>query len=141
MILDREGIQKIIPHRDPFLLIDQIIRLDVGKSAVGKLLLTADMPMFQGHFPHEPIMPGVMMIEALAQVGAVAFLADESNLGKTVYFGGIKNAKFRRKVIPGDTLVLDTLLTKRRGPFGYGIGRALVNDELACECEIMFTAL
>ncbi|HHW99919.1 MAG TPA: 3-hydroxyacyl-ACP dehydratase FabZ [Acholeplasmataceae bacterium] len=139
MVLSSDEIQKIIPHRYPFLLVDRVDELEVGKRAVGVKNVTANEMHFMGHFPGNQVMPGVLMIEALAQVGADAILADEKNKGKTAYFAGIKNAKFRRKVVPGDTLVLEAELTRIKGPFGLSTGIAKVNGEVACECEIMFT--
>lgn len=139
MILSSNDIQKIIPHRFPFLLVDRIDELEVGKRGLGVKNITANEMQFLGHFPDNHVMPGVLIIEALAQVGAVVVLADEKYKGKTAYFTGIKSAKFRRKVVPGDTLVIETELTKFKGPFGFGNGIAKVNGEVACECEIMFT--
>lgn len=139
MVLSSNEIQKIIPHRYPFLLVDRIDELEVGKRAVGVKNVTANEMHFLGHFPDTHVMPGVLIIEALAQVGAVAVLASDKFKGKIAYFTGIKNAKFRRKVIPGDTLVLEAELNKIKGPFGFSTGIAKVNGEVACECEIMFT--
>jgi 3-hydroxyacyl-[acyl-carrier-protein] dehydratase len=139
MVLSSSEIQKIIPHRYPFLLIDRIDELEVGKRAVGVKNVSANEMFFIGHFPENHVMPGVLMIEALAQVGAVAVLADEKFKGKIAYFTAIKNAKFRRKVVPGDCLVLEAELFKYKGPFGFSKGVAKVNNEIACECEIMFT--
>lgn len=141
MVLNSNQIQKIIPHRPPFLLVDRIDELEVGKRAVGTKAITAGDPVFLGHFPNEHVMPGVLIIEALAQVGAVALLAAERNKGKTAYFAGIRVAKFRRKVIPGDVLHLEAELIKFRGTFGTSKGIAKVGDDIACECEIIFTIL
>lgn len=138
MLLSSE-IQKIIPHRYPFLLVDRIDELEVGKKAIGIKNVTANEAHFQGHFPENQIMPGVLIIEALAQVGAVAVLSDSRFKGKVAYFTGIKNAKFRRKVIPGDVLNLEAELYKFKGSFGFSRGIARVNGELVCECDIMFT--
>ena len=104
MIMDIKEIMEIIPHRQPFLLIDRIEELEPGKRAVGKKCVTYNEPFFNGHFPKEPVMPGVLILEALAQVGAVAILSQPENKGKTVYFGGIDKAKFKKKVVPGDVL-------------------------------------
>lgn len=138
MILNSNDIQKIIPHRYPFLLVDKIVELEVGKKAVGNKCVSANEMHFLGHFPEEHVMPGVLIIEALAQVGAVAILTLDENKGKLAYFAGIKQAKFRRKVIPGDVLTLSTELTKVRGSIGIGKAIAYVDDEIACEAELMF---
>lgn len=107
MVMDIKEIMEIIPHRQPFLLIDRIEELEPGKRAVGKKCVTYNEPFFNGHFPQEPVMPGVLILEALAQTGAVAILSQPENKGKTVYFGGIDKAKFKRKVVPGDVLTLE----------------------------------
>lgn len=137
-MLGIKEIQKIIPHRSPFLLIDRIDELELGKRAVGRKCVTYNEPFFTGHFPEEPVVPGVLMIEALAQVGAVLILSEERNAGKTAYFGGINKARFRRKVVPGDVLVLEIELTKLKGPVGVGIGKAYVDGEIAVEAELTF---
>lgn len=137
-MLNSNQIQEIIPHRHPFLLVDRVIELEAGVKAVGIKNVTASDYFFQGHFPEEHVMPGVLMIEALAQVGAVAILSLEENKGKIAYFGGIKKAKFKRKVIPGDTLRLETKITKSRGSIGYGTARAYVGEEIAVEAELTF---
>lgn len=137
-MLNSNQIQEIIPHRYPFLLIDRIDELEPGLKAIGIKNVTANEYFFLGHFPSEHVMPGVLIIEALAQVGAVAILSLEENKGKIAYFGGIKNAKFKRKVIPGDTLRLETEIIKRRGPVGFGKAIAYVNDEIAVEAELTF---
>jgi 3-hydroxyacyl-[acyl-carrier-protein] dehydratase len=139
MVLSSNDIQKIIPHRYPFLLIDRVDELEVGVRAIGVKNITANEIHFLGHFPDNHVMPGVLIIEALAQLGAVVVLSDEKFKGKTAYFTGIKKAKFRRKVVPGDTLVLETELYKVKGPFGFGNGVAKVDGDIACECDIMFT--
>lgn len=138
MVLNSNQIQEIIPHRYPFLLVDRIEELEVGVRAVGIKCVSANETQFLGHFPQEHVMPGVLIIEALAQVGAVAILAKEENKGKIAYFAGIREAKFRRKVIPGDVLTLETALTKVRGPMGIGKAIAKVNGEVACEAELIF---
>lgn len=137
-MLGIQEIQKIIPHRSPFLLIDCIEELELGKRAVGRKCVTYNEPFFTGHFPEEPIVPGVLMIEALAQVGAVLILSEEKNLGKNAYFGGISKARFRKKVIPGDVLILEVELTKLKGPVGVGMGKAYVDGKIAVEAEITF---
>lgn len=138
IMLNSNEIQQIIPHRYPFLLIDRVIELEVGKRVKAIKNVTAGEPHFQGHFPQEHVMPGVLIIEALAQAGAVAILSDEQFKGKTAYFAGIDNARFKRKVIPGDTLILELEITKIRGPIGKGTAKAYVGDELACSAELMF---
>lgn len=136
--LNISEIQEIIPHRYPFLFIDYIETINSGISAVGYKNVTINEYFFQGHFPVESVMPGVLIIEALAQVGAVAILHEEKNRGKIAYFGGIKNARFRKKVVPGDTLKLEVEIIKRKGPIGIGKAIATVEGKIACECELSF---
>lgn len=138
MALTIKEIQEILPHRYPFLLIDKVEELEEGKSAVGYKNVTMNEYFFQGHFPEEPVMPGVLIVEALAQVGAVALLSKEEFKGKIAYFGGINKAKFRRKVVPGDILKLEVEIIKMKGPAGIGKAIATVNGEKACEAELMF---
>ena len=138
MLLDVNGIKEIIPHRYPFLLVDCIEELEPGKRAVGKKCVTYNEPFFNGHFPQEPVMPGVLILEALAQTGAVAILSQPENKGKTVYFGGIDKAKFRKQVVPGDRLRLETEIIKCKGPMGVGKATATVDGKVACEAEIKF---
>jgi len=135
--LDIKEIMEIIPHRYPFLLIDRVDYLEDNKI-VARKNVTMNEYFFQGHFPVEPVMPGVLIVEALAQAGAVALLTREEFKGKIAYFGGINNAKFRRKVVPGDTLRLEVELTKIRGSAGIGKGIAYVDDKKACEAELTF---
>lgn len=135
---DIKQIQEIIPHRYPFLFIDKIEEVIPGKSAIGIKNITMNEYFFQGHFPKEPVLPGVIIIEALAQVGAVTLLDTDDFRGKTAYFGGIKNARFRRKVVPGDILKLKVEIIKMRGPMGIGKAIATVNGEVACEAELTF---
>ena len=138
MVLNSNQIQEIIPHRYPFLLVDRIIELEKGERAVGEKSVTAGESFFSGHFPDYHIMPGVLIIEALAQVGAVAILSLEINKGKYAFFAGIKKARFKRKVIPGDKLRLEVEIIKARGPVGIGKARATVEGALACEAELTF---
>lgn len=137
-MLNSNEIQKIIPHRYPMLLVDRIDELEPGIRALGVKNVTVNESFFQGHFPEEHVMPGVLMIEALAQVGAVALLSLEENKGKIAYFGGIKNARFKRKVVPGDTLVLETEIISSRGSIGIGKATARVNGKLAVTAELTF---
>jgi 3-hydroxyacyl-[acyl-carrier-protein] dehydratase len=138
MIMNIEEIMNIIPHRYPFLLIDRIEEVTPGERAVGTKCVSINEPFFQGHFPGKPVMPGVLIIEALAQVGAVAILSLDEFKGKVAYFAGIDKAKFRRKVIPGDVLRLEVEIIKRRGPMGIGKAIAYVGDKKACEAELSF---
>lgn len=138
MLLDINEIKKIIPHRYPFLLVDCIEEMEPGVKAVGYKNVTANEPYFQGHFPEKPVMPGVLIVEALAQVGAVAVLSLEQNKGKLAFFGGIDKAKFRRQVVPGDRLKLETEIIKCKGPMGVGRAIATVDGKTACEAEIKF---
>ena len=138
MLLDVNGIKEIIPHRYPFLLVDCIEEMEPGAKAVGYKNVTVNEPFFQGHFPGRPIMPGVLIMEALAQTGAVAILSEAENRGKLVVFGGIKNCRFKRQVVPGDVLTLYCELTERRGPIGYGKAVAKVDGEIAAQGELSF---
>lgn len=131
-------IKAIIPHRYPFLLIDRIENLEVGKKVVAKKNVTANEEFFNGHFPEEPVMPGVLIIEALAQAGAVALLSLEDFKGKTAYFGGIDKAKFRKKVVPGDTLMLEVEIIKVKKIAGVGKGTAYVDGKKVAEAELTF---
>ncbi len=135
--MDIKEIMEIIPHRYPFLLIDKVIKIEENKITAIKNV-TANEYYFQGHFPAEPVMPGVLIIESLAQAGAVALLSKDEFKGKIAYFAGINNAKFRRKVVPGDTLRLEVELTKIRGKAGVGYGIAYVDDKKVCEGELTF---
>ena len=137
-MLNTKQIMEIIPHRYPFLLVDQAEILEDATGAIGYKNVTINEPFFQGHFPQEPVMPGVLIVEALAQVGAIAILAQEENKGKIAYFGGIKDAKFRNKVVPGDVLKLECTIIKQKGPIGVGKGIATVNGKKACEVELTF---
>lgn len=137
-VLSTKEIMEIIPHRQPFLLIDTIEELEEGVKAVGKKCVSYNEPFFGGHFPTEPVMPGVLIVEAMAQVGAVALLCKEEFKGKTAYFGGIKSAKFKQKVVPGDVLMLEVEITKQKGPIGVGVGKAYVDGKLVTEAELTF---
>ena len=138
-VLTTKEIMEIIPHRQPFLLIDTIEELEPGKRAVGKKCVSYNEPYFAGHFPAEPVMPGVLIVEALAQVGAVAILSLPENKGKTAFFGAINNAKFKQMVLPGDRLKLECEIIKRKGPIGVGKAVA-TNDEgkVAVSAELTF---
>lgn len=138
MLMNKEQIMEIIPHRDPFLLIDEVTEMEIGKTIRAVKYVREDEYYFKGHFPAEPVMPGVLIVETLAQAGAVAVLSMPENKGKIAYFGSIKNAKFREKVSPGDELRLEVTLDRMRSRAGAGLAKAYVGDKLACECEIMF---
>jgi 3-hydroxyacyl-[acyl-carrier-protein] dehydratase len=129
----REVIEQLIPHRPPFLLVDEILELEPGKRVVGRREVRADDWWFAGHFPGRPVMPGVLTIEAIAQAGAVAVLADAANTGKVPFFAGIDDCRFKRIVEPGDVLTLECEFTRVRGPLAKGQGRALVGEEVAAE--------
>lgn len=129
---------EILPHRQPFLLIDTVEELEPGTRAVARKCVSYNEPFFAGHFPGEPVMPGVLIIEALAQTGAVAILSMEENRGKTAYFAGISSAKFKQKVVPGDVLTLETEIIKQKGPMGVGRAVAKVDGKVACMAELTF---
>ncbi|GAA4069305.1 3-hydroxyacyl-ACP dehydratase FabZ [Amphibacillus indicireducens] len=136
-MLNSEEIKAIIPHRYPFLLVDQILEIEENR-VVGKKNVTINEPFFQGHFPDYPVMPGVLILEALAQTGAVAILSKEENKGKIGFLAGIDKARFRRQVRPGDVLTLEVEIIRLKGPIGKGRAKATVDGEVACEAEIMF---
>lgn len=133
-----EQIKEVIPHRYPFLLVDRILEVEEGKRAVGIKNVTANEEFFNGHFPDYNVMPGVLIVEALAQVGAFAVLKMEQNQGKIAFFAGIENCRFKRQVVPGDQLRLEVELTKLRGPIGKGRATATVDGEVACTAELTF---
>ncbi len=128
----------ILPHRDPFLFVDEITALEPGVSASGTWTLSGDEAFFAGHFPGRPTLPGVLMCEAIAQMGAIAVLTDERYAGKLPLFGGLDKARFRRQVSPGDTLTLEVEMTRLSARAGKGSGRALLDGEVAVSCELMF---
>ena len=136
--LNINEIMEILPHRHPFLLIDAVDEMEVGVKAVARKNVTFNEPFFTGHFPGNPVMPGVLIVEALAQTGAVAILSDENWKGKTAYFAGINSAKFKKKVVPGDVLRLETEIIKIKGPIGIGKAVAYVGDSVACQAELTF---
>ncbi|MFC5466426.1 3-hydroxyacyl-ACP dehydratase FabZ [Lederbergia graminis] len=137
-MLDIQQIKEIIPHRYPFLLVDRIVEIEDEKRAVGIKNVSANEEFFNGHFPDYPVMPGVLIVEALAQVGAVAMLKKEENRGKLAFFAGIDNCRFKRQVKPGDQLRLEVEIIRIKGPIGKGKGIATVDGEVACETEITF---
>ena len=134
--LNREAIEEILPHRPPFLLIDEVLELEPGKRVVARREIRADDWWFAGHFPGRPVMPGVLTIEAIAQAGAVAVLADEANRGKLPFFAGIDDCKFKRIVEPGDVLSLECEFVRVRGPVAKGEGVARVGDEIAAQAAL-----
>lgn len=136
--LDIKQIQEIIPHRHPFLLLDYIEDYVPGEYAVGYKCVTYREDFFRGHFPQEPVMPGVLTLEALAQAGAVAILSMEENQGKTAYFGGVNHCKFRGKIVPGDRIRLETEIIKRKGPVGVGKATASVDGKVVLQAELTF---
>ncbi|MEI3607792.1 3-hydroxyacyl-ACP dehydratase FabZ [Pseudogracilibacillus sp. SE30717A] len=137
-MLDVQKIKEIIPHRYPFLLVDRVTEMEEGKRVVGLKNVSANEPFFSGHFPEYPVMPGVLILEALAQVGAIAVLDMEQNKGKIGFLAGVDKCRFKREVKPGDQLQLEVEIIRMRGAIGKGKGVATVNGEIACEAEIMF---
>ncbi|MEG0381345.1 MAG: 3-hydroxyacyl-ACP dehydratase FabZ [Kurthia sp.] len=137
-MLNASQIQEILPHRYPFLLVDRITELEVGKRAKGFKNVTINEEFFQGHFPGYPVMPGVLIVEAMAQVGGIALLSSEDYKGRIVFLTGIDNARFKRQVIPGDVLTMEVEFLKIRGAMGKGHGKVTVGDELVCEADILF---
>jgi len=138
MKLNNEEIRKILPHRYPFLLIDRVTECEPGVHAEAIKCVSAGEPYFQGHFPDQPVMPGVLIIEALAQTGAVAMLSLPKNKGKLALFGGIKNARFKKMVVPGDILTLRCDIIQTKGSVGTGTAEATVDGAVAAKAELMF---
>lgn len=138
MLLSQEEIKAIIPHREPFLFVDEILELDAD-HAVGRKYVRGDEDFFRGHFPAEPVMPGVLILEAIAQVGAVCVLAKDSFKGRIAYFGKMDNVRFRHKVVPGDVLRLEMTLNRIRGSVGFGQGKAFIGENtLAVSADMVF---
>jgi 3-hydroxyacyl-[acyl-carrier-protein] dehydratase len=137
-MLTRADIEAIIPHRSPFLLVDRAEGVIAGERATGYLDVRGDAFWVPGHFPDFPVMPGVLIVEALAQVGAIALLSLDENRGRIALFAGIEKVRFRRQVTPGDTLRMEVAITKTRGPLGFGEASAYVDDGLVCTGELMF---
>ncbi|MBO1005573.1 3-hydroxyacyl-ACP dehydratase FabZ [Pseudogracilibacillus auburnensis] len=137
-MLDIQQIKDIIPHRYPFLLVDKVIEMETGKRVVGLKNVSANEPFFAGHFPDYPVMPGVLILEALAQVGAIAVLDMEQNKGKIGFLAGVDKCRFKRQVKPGDQLRLEVEIIRMKGPIGKGKGIATIDGEVACEAEITF---
>ena len=138
MEFTNEEVQQILPHRYPFLLVDRITGGEAGAWCEGIKCVTANEPFFQGHFPGKPIMPGVLILEALAQTGAVAILSLPENRGKLALFGGVKSARFKKQVVPGDVLQLRCELTRQVGPVGFGTAVARVDGKIAAQAELTF---
>ena len=141
MELTNDQIREILPHRYPFLMVDRITECVPGSHAVGIKCVCANEMHFLGHFPQKSVMPGVLIIEALAQTGAIALLTEPENKGKLAMFAGIKNAKFRHQVTPGDVLELECKLTRRRGAIGLGEATAKVGEKIVCTTEISFAII
>lgn len=133
--------EDLIPHRPPFLFVDEIVAIEAGRRAIARWHLQGDEWFFDGHFPGRPTLPGVLMCEAIAQTGALAIVSDQRFVGKLPLFGGLDGARFRRQVVPGDVLEMTTELTRLSGRAGKGTGLATVNGEVACECELLFVVV
>ncbi len=141
MVLDKEGIKNIIPQREPFLMIDEVEEYVPGESATAYKHVDESEYYFKGHFPGNPIMPGVLIVEALAQTGAVAILSMEENKGKNALFGGIDKIRFKKQVVPGDILKLEVKIIKRKGPIGIGEAIATVDGKIAAKGELTFAVV
>jgi 3-hydroxyacyl-[acyl-carrier-protein] dehydratase len=137
-VLESADIQRLIPHRYPILLVDRVIEMELGKRIVAIKNVSGNEPFFQGHFPGNPIMPGVLIVEALAQAGVVLLLSDEANRDKLPLFAGIDSMRFRRQVLPGDTVRLELEVISQRGPIGKGHVRAVVGEDVAAEGDLTF---
>lgn len=137
-LLNASQIMEIIPHRQPFMLLDTVEELEPGKRVLARKCVSYNEPYFAGHFPQEPVMPGVLIVEAMAQAGAVAMLSQPEMKGRTAYFAGINSAKFKKKAVPGDVLDLEVEIVKVKGPIGIGKGTATINGKLAAAAEITF---
>lgn len=138
VLMNREQIEQIIPHRDPFLLIDEVVEMEIGKKIVARKYIKAEDFWFKGHFPEKPVVPGVLLVEMLAQAGAVAMLSIDEHKGKIGFLGGVDKAKFRRMVVPGDVVTLEVEIIKIKGPVGIGKAVASVDGEKAVTAEISF---
>lgn len=136
-IMNKEDIKGIIPHREPFILVDEVLEKD-DTHIIALKHVRADEDYFRGHFPDMPVMPGVLIVEAMAQAGAIVALAKPENQGKIAFFAGIDKVRFKRSVFPGDTLRLEVTMTRQRGPIGFGEGKAFVNGKLCVSGELMF---
>jgi 3-hydroxyacyl-[acyl-carrier-protein] dehydratase len=134
----RDTIESILPHREPFLLLDEVLELEPGRRVVARREVRAEDPWFAGHFPQRPVMPGVLIVEAMAQAGAVAVLIEEENRGKIAFFAGIDDCRFKRVVSPGEVLTLTCEIDTVRGPIGRGKATAYVGDELAARGTLTF---
>ena len=137
-VMTAKEIMEVIPHRQPFMLIDTIEELEEGKRVVAKKCVSYNEPFFAGHFPQEPVMPGVLIVEAMAQAGAVVILKQPDFQGKTAYFAALNNVKFKGKVVPGDVLMLEVEIIKVKGPIGVGSGKAYVDGKLVTQAELTF---